>query len=140
LGEEWKPSTSRLILSREGGENRLNIHVDPSRPEAWRREPYYAMIKRWARAGMIDRGQVIVMIGQRIIVVLPEHEVDFGIMADDELIVISEKPGGANPTYEAYAVKRGTEVGSDIAAAEGKAMALPADADRGAFRAGRRVR
>lgn len=140
LGAEWKPSVARLILSREVNENRLNVHVDAGRPDAWRREPYYAQIKKWARAAMPERGQVIVMIGQRAIAILPEHEVDLGTLVDDEMIAIVETAGLGNvPTYEAYAAKRGTAVGDRMNAAGGKGIPLSSTPDTAGFRRGRKL-
>jgi hypothetical protein len=140
LGPEWKPSLCRLILSREVSLNRLNVHVDPGRPLAWRKEPYYGRIKRWAEAAMTERGQVIIMLGDRIIAVLPDHETDLGFLADDEMIAIVEMEQiGPGFQYEAYAVKKGTALGAQIAAANEKAITIPADADRTAFRSGRRL-
>src|SRR5215207_6381407 len=37
---------------------RLSVHVDPVRPHAWQKEPYYSQIKRWAIAAAALRGRV----------------------------------------------------------------------------------
>jgi hypothetical protein len=140
LGAEWKPSLSRLILSREVSENRLNIHVDPGRPDAWRKQPYYAKLKQWAEAAMPERGQVTVMIGERTIVILPEHDVDLGTLADDEMIAIVEtRRLGVGFDYEAYAVPRETPLGEGMSAAEGKAIPLEPFSQNAGFRGGKRL-
>jgi hypothetical protein len=139
LGEEWKPSTSRLIISREVSKTRLDIHVDPGRPDAWRRQPYYGVIKQWSQHAVTQREQVVVIVGERTIVILPDHDVDLGVMAADEMIAIVETPSGGARQYEAYAVRRDSEIGSHISAAEGKAVPLAAGGPTGGFRKGRRL-
>jgi hypothetical protein len=124
LGPEWKPSVSHLMISSEGHEGRLNIHVDPNRPEAWRKQPYYAWIKEWSRKVTADRGQVTVMIGRRVIAILPDQDVDFGSVAPDELIVTSEVMQNGKRTWEAFAVKTDDAVGQKIHEAKGKPVRI----------------
>jgi hypothetical protein len=42
LDDRWKPSTSKLLVTFEADANRIVIHVDPTRPDAWRKEPFYS--------------------------------------------------------------------------------------------------
>jgi hypothetical protein len=137
LSEAWKPSASRLIVSSELMENRINIHVDPGRPDAWRREPFYAEIKQWSRRITPERGQVVVMIGERSIVILPDHDVDLGVLAPGELLVVSQDIGRGGFAYEAYAVSGDVEVGRKIDAAKGKPVSVPVGGE--GFRKGRVV-
>jgi len=55
----------------------LYISVDPSRPDAWRREPYFSHIKAWAlqnlQAGAL---RVYVMAGRQTFLILPDAAVD----------------------------------------------------------------
>jgi len=90
MGEHWFPARSKMVVAAEDGGERIVIHVDPSRPGAWREQPYYQEIKNWAELAARDLGQVIVSIGKRSIVVLPDEDVDLGIVSDDERIVIGE--------------------------------------------------
>ena len=39
LDERWKPSRSKLVVTREEQLGETLIHNDASRPDAWRREP-----------------------------------------------------------------------------------------------------
>jgi hypothetical protein len=75
LGEEWRPSRSRIILIAQRGDNRLVAHVDPARPDAWRREPYYGRLKEWARAAAAVQGKVLVYVGRRATLILPDRDV-----------------------------------------------------------------
>lgn len=55
LGENWRPSVSRLVIGFEGGTKAMLIQVDPDRPEAWKRAPYYQQLKEWSRRAVAGR-------------------------------------------------------------------------------------
>jgi hypothetical protein len=85
LGPEWRPDKARFVMMYELGGKRLTVRVD--RPDAWKRAPYYARLKAMARLGA-PRGQyVMVDAGGRAIVLLPERDVDLGVVGPDERIV-----------------------------------------------------
>jgi hypothetical protein len=95
LGEEWKPNRARFVLAYELGGKRLTVRCDPARPDAWKKQPYHAGLRALAKMGA-PRGQyVMVDSGGRAIVVLPERDVDLGIVREDERIVT--KLWGPNP-------------------------------------------
>jgi hypothetical protein len=104
LGEEWKPSRSRLVLELQGP--RIGVHVDPQRPDAWKREPFYSSLKRWAAAAVQDRGEIVAYIGKRVYVIFPDRDVDLGIVGEDEIIVTGESAiaGGNRP--EAFKIHK----------------------------------
>ena len=89
-GDHWFPARSKMVIAAECDGERVVIHVDPARPNAWRQQPYYADLKRWAAFAAADLRQIIVSIGNRSIVVLPDEDVDLGVVQDDERIVIGE--------------------------------------------------
>ena len=90
LTEAWRPSKCKIVLTVELGGKRMVAHVDPSRANAWKAEPYYGQLKRWARLAVPKRDQVVVCIGRRAIVILPDKDVDLGVIGDDEEIVTRE--------------------------------------------------
>jgi hypothetical protein len=93
LGPEWKPERSRFALFRTNGGRRLTAHVDPGYPSAWRRSPYFETFKHWAREATRktpDMHVVDVMIGVRSTVILPDREVELGIVAPDELVILNK--------------------------------------------------
>lgn len=69
---------------------RIAAHVDPSRPDAWRQQPYYALLKRWAVEAAAEMHQVVVQIRNRAIVILPDQDVDLGPIGEAERIVTRE--------------------------------------------------
>jgi hypothetical protein len=64
------------------------VHVDPSDPTAWRREPFFRQLKEFANKAVDGKQQVIVYVKNRVFVIFPNKEVDVGIMnPGDELVV-----------------------------------------------------
>jgi hypothetical protein len=138
LGPEWKPAVSHLIISSEFSTKRLNIHVDKGRPDAWRKQPYYSSLKEWSRQ-VLPRGEmVIVMIGMRCIVPLPDRDVDLGVMGPNDLIAIGQRLTAQGIVYEPYVVKRDSGLGQRLTgASEGSPMMVPADEE--ALQTGRTI-
>ncbi len=137
LSEEWKPVVSRLVLSHKIVHNTINVFVDPGRPDAWRKQPYYGTMQQWARRALTMQGRVVVHVGARSIVILPDHAVDLGVVAADELIVVvSTNPEpGRDAKHTVYAAKQAAweTAGAEIA----QTLRVPPGAE--GFRAGRRL-
>jgi hypothetical protein len=105
LKEAWRPSKCKIVVAAEAGGRRLAAYVDPGRPDAWKAEPYYSQLKEWARLAARKRNQVVVCIGPQTIVILPDKDVDLGVVGDDEMIVMQEISSPAGPKLEAHKVK-----------------------------------
>jgi hypothetical protein len=107
LDERWHPAKCKIILAyEETHAPRLSVHVDPARPHAWREEPYYSQIKRWAVAAAARRGQVIVWQGRSTIAVLPDRDKDLGEVGRDQFIITSASAGPHGTTLDAFVVDR----------------------------------
>jgi hypothetical protein len=106
LGEEWRPSASKIVLVAELDGRRLAAHIDKSRPAAWRSEPFYSKLKEWASVAAEDQRQVVVCVGARAIVILPDRDIDLGIIGPDELIVTQERRTPEGTLLEAFKMKR----------------------------------
>jgi hypothetical protein len=105
LRPEWKPDRAKFVLVMAEGGRHLSACVDPGFPSAWRRSPYYENLKQWAAEGLrsfSDPRIVEAMIGNRCIVILPDRDVDIGVLAPDEMIEL----GGARINIEVRKVKR----------------------------------
>src|SRR6185436_14463741 len=90
LREQWRPSKSRIVLVVTPDRTRIGSHVDPERPGAWRREPFYSTLKKWSREALMRAqqiGQVLVSIGKQTIVIFPDRNVDLCIVESDELVI-----------------------------------------------------
>ncbi len=87
LGPDWKPDRSKFVLYREMKGKRLVVASDPSVPTAWRRQPYYDAFKHWARRDAAKNHQILVFNGKRATAVLPDRDLDLGIVeVGDEII------------------------------------------------------
>jgi hypothetical protein len=85
FGAHWKPSKSKLVVTTS--EDGLEIRCDPTFPDAWRRRPYHGEIKTLAASGEAHDVSVLVMVGERMILVSSDREFDLGVVRADERIV-----------------------------------------------------
>jgi hypothetical protein len=85
LDQHWKPSKSKLVLTTS--EDGIEVRCDPGFPDAWRKEPFRSDIHQWAVSGEAHDITVIVIIGERIILIASDREFDLGIVQPDERIV-----------------------------------------------------
>ena len=101
LGPEWRPDKARFVMCLEDGGKRLRLEVDPGRPNAWKRAPYYAQLKQWARFGK-DKDLVIqVWTGDRSLYVTADVDLDLGVArsvkaAADDLAGAAAKRASGN--------------------------------------------
>lgn len=77
LGEEWRPDRSKLVLW-SNAPGRLIVEVDPASPNAWRLQPYYAVLKAWSDRDRPMRLEVLVRAAGRLWVIFPEVDIDLG--------------------------------------------------------------
>ena len=108
LGPEWRPEQARFVLAKTNGGRRLTAHVDPGYSSAWRRSPYYENLKAWAvhaaqKAPEMDL--VDVMIGERVIVILPDRDVDVGLVAADEHVRLEKRSTPTGEIIDVHKVK-----------------------------------
>ena len=120
LGEEWKPSTSKIVVVSELADNRIAVYVDPQRPDAWRQEPYYSRLKQWARAAVPHRGQVLACVAGRTYVVFPDRDVDLGVVGDDELIVTSERTTPLGVQLDASKIRKDDPLARTLPGSDGR--------------------
>jgi hypothetical protein len=85
LDQYWKPNKSKLVLTTS--EDGIEIRCDPGFPDAWRKEPFRSEIRQWAVSGETLDMTVVVMSGQKLILVTPDREFDLGVVGPDERIV-----------------------------------------------------
>ena len=102
LGDEWAPQRSKMILLQltNGESDKLVVHVDPSSPLAWTKEPYYSQLKKWARSIEARDGLINVRIGKRLIVVLPNKDVDLGTFEEERTFNYKRRRVGSEWEYE----------------------------------------
>jgi len=103
LTDIWRPNKSKLVLV--AGANNITAWVDPGTPAAWRKEPFYAQLKRWAVAAAPALGQVCVRIGKRAIAILPNEDTDLGLLEDNERVLLQRRHTPAGPVLSALKVR-----------------------------------
>ncbi len=101
LGPEWRPTKSKMVLCIEGGGNVLAVWVDAGDPGAWRRDPYFRQLKEYAIAEA-DRIRIVVYVKNRMVIILPNKEVDLGVMRPGDQLVVRETPTPNGRDWIAY--------------------------------------
>ncbi|CAN5590976.1 hypothetical protein BH10PSE4_BH10PSE4_27700 [soil metagenome] len=60
LDEAWRPDRSGFVLHAGNGGRTIHVELDPTRPTAWRRAPFEAVLRGWASAGAADGLEVLI--------------------------------------------------------------------------------
>ena len=68
-------------------EDGIEVRCDPGFPDAWRKEPYRSEIHQWAVTGETHDVTVVVVTGEKMILVTADREFDLGVVGPDERIV-----------------------------------------------------
>lgn len=91
--DHWLPAKARIVVVSEMG-FRINFTVDPSAPNRWREAPWHAEIKALSVLAFQQNRQVLVTVGNKVIAMLPDREVELGVVAEDEVVVTGRRPDG----------------------------------------------
>lgn len=94
LGEEWKPTTSHMVLGYVAEADIILVYTDPDHAGVWRQEPYYSRIKKWA-APSDAGGYVVIWESARVLVLSDTDEFDLGAVREDQIIVRDAQSGSA---------------------------------------------
>ncbi len=94
LGPEWKPDRAKFVLYTEMGGRRMVVASDAGAPQAWRRQPYYAQLKRWAALGVGRGHQVLVFNGKQCTAVLPDRDHVLGAVEVGDEVLYHPGPNG----------------------------------------------
>jgi len=89
-----------MFLRMEG--NLIALHVDPSDPSAWRREPFLRQLKQFASKAVDSNQQVVVYVKNRVTVVFPNKEVDVGTMNPGDELVVREVGSPTGRDWRAF--------------------------------------
>jgi hypothetical protein len=82
-----------MVMYLEGQRDVFGIRVDPGDPTAWRREPHYGQLKNFAAALVERRQQLVVYVGERAFLILPNKDVDLGNVGHGDQIAVKEFRG-----------------------------------------------
>jgi len=98
MGPEWKPSVCKMVLDAKP--RLLVVHVDPAVQKPWRAEPYFSVLKRLAAQGLTRGTLVMAMERRRSIVILPDREVDLGILDPGARIALERVVTADGPQWQ----------------------------------------
>lgn len=87
LGPEWRPDRAKFVLAVSSDNAVLLVFPDPGAPDAWKRQPYHAVLRDWSKAANAAKRQIVVMIGERATVILPDRDVAVGRVGPNDRIV-----------------------------------------------------
>ena len=91
FGPHWRPNKSKLVLTTSA--DGIEVRCDASFPDAWRREPFHGEIRTLAASGEAHDVTVLVIVGERMILLASDREFDLGVVGTDQRIV-QEFDGG----------------------------------------------
>ncbi len=91
LGPEWKPDVSGLTIWIARHYAALMVTVDPDRPDAWKREPYYAFLKNVAGHYVGQGKHLIVMVAGKATILLPDRDQALGALGPGDRIVVARE-------------------------------------------------
>ena len=80
-------------------DNRLVVRVDESRRDVWKQEPFYSELRSQAQRNGSGR-QIIVLVGERSYAIVPQGNIDLGVIGPTDLLVTIEYDGGRRWTVE----------------------------------------
>jgi hypothetical protein len=100
VAPHWRPRDSRMVLAFQAAENRTVVHVDPGRPDAWRKPPYRAELQAVATRMAERGGYVLVVCGVNQIILLGRQEFPLGRLQPSDRIHYTRRPGAAGWVYD----------------------------------------
>lgn len=99
LGDHWKPSHARMVLSNRT-DSVLRVLVDPDRPDTWRKQPYYADLKKWAANAVRQKSIVLIQVGDLMTAILPDRDIAIGKLEPTQRMRLVARPGPRGPDYD----------------------------------------
>lgn len=100
LGPEWKPERSKIVLTLDPATRFLLAQVDPGTPGAWKRDPYHGQLRRWAAGALRERRHVVVFVNKLATVILPDRDVQVGIIEPGDRIVPRQRMTPSGVTFD----------------------------------------
>ncbi len=99
VADVWKPDRSRIVLSIFPRNGFLYAQVDPSSPQAWRKQPYFDDLRRMAAALQEMNRRVIVFVGDNATLVTPQGATPLGRMSPERISSSRPAFGPNGPTF-----------------------------------------
>ncbi len=98
IGPEWKPSVCKMVI--DSRPSLFVVHVDPAVTRPWSAEPYISVLKRLSAQGLAKGVIVMAIERRRTIVILPDREVDLGLIGPDARIAMERVKTPQGPAWQ----------------------------------------
>jgi hypothetical protein len=105
MGPEWKPSVCKMVI--DSRPSLFVVHVDPAVSTPWRAEPYLSALKRLSAQGLVRRVIVLAIERRRTTVILPDREVDLGMIGPDARIAMERVATPLGPVWQPRVMAEG---------------------------------
>ena len=102
MGPEWKPDRCKMVL--DARQDWLVVHVDPAAQSPWRQEPYFSYLVEMSARNIARGARVLVMERGRTIIILPDGDVDLGVVTPQDRIVVNKVMTQGRPSWHARVI------------------------------------
>ncbi len=106
IGPAWKPDQAKMVITVSPFSGYIQVQVDASAPQAWRKQPYLGQLQQWARNNLSKGIYIIIFINDNATLIMPEQEVFLGPMLPTDGIAVRRTGNG----YEARLIPGGIAV------------------------------
>jgi hypothetical protein len=94
MPHRFRPDLTKVVLDQDPEGRRLIARCDAANPQAWRRNPIYAALKRYATTNW-DSGRIVLAVaGRRTWLVAPSEDVDLGELDPQASLRVETDPDG----------------------------------------------
>jgi len=93
LPDAFRPDRTKVVLVRHP-DGALAAHCDTANPMAWRKEPVYSLLKRYAAESWGSQAKVLARAGHRLWLITPKEDVDLGEVPPGSTYSYAEGPDG----------------------------------------------
>jgi hypothetical protein len=100
LTPDWKPERCKMVLSIFPLNGFLYVQVDPGAASAWRKQPYYEQLHRWAEVNLQKGRHVIVFVNDVATLIMPGQDIPLGPMKPTDGFSVRQTFGPGGLTYE----------------------------------------
>lgn len=95
MPHRFRPDQTKVVLDQDPEGTRLIARCDPANPHAWRRNPIYAALRRYA-ADTWGTGKIVLAVaGRHAWLVTPKEDVELGEIDAASSLKVIEGPDGA---------------------------------------------
>jgi hypothetical protein len=94
IGPAWKPDQAKMVLTASPLTGFIQVQVDASTPQAWRKQPYYGQLHQWAKNNLQKGIYIIVFNNDIATLIMPDQDVPIGPMKPSDGLMVRRNLGG----------------------------------------------